>query len=289
MKRRYLFAIVTAIIIVMCSPACSLAKSLDGGTDTYNGDLPELQNAIAKQAINCAYAPGTSRSVYRYHGGKPKPAYKQALSQAYGSRSGWSAQTRAGASCDVFVGTVVRTSGYDGNFPRALAKDLNYLPSSSKFKKVSISSTSQLEPGDIIMYLRHGGGGHICIYVEIEGKGYIANAHYSSGGAYGCIDLKPGSVVGKHWKTFGVYRATGDCMTSFSEGDESPEVAKIQDFLRWTGYLDGESDGKYGKGTTKAVKAFQKDAGIEATGEFGQDSLDAIKLYRKDAAGTAKE
>ncbi len=289
MRFRKLLTVTIAVLMAMCVPAFAFAEPLDGGTDTYNGELPELQNAIAKQAINCAYAPGTSRSVYRYHGGSPKPAYKAALSQAYGSRSGWSKQTRAGASCDVFVGTVVRTSGYDTNFPRALAKDLKYLPSSSKFKKVKLSSVSELEPGDIFFYLRHGGGGHISVYVEIGGVGYIANAHYSGGGAYGCIDQKAKSVSGSGYKMFAIYRATEDCTAPFSRGDESEEVARIQDFLKWSGYLEGESDGKYGKNTVKAVKAFQKDAGLEVTGEFGADSLEAISSYTKDAAGTNKE
>lgn len=288
MKYKTIVSVIIAMIIGICMPVFAYAEPIDGGTDSYCGELPELQNAIAKQAVNCAYAPGTSRSVYRYHGGSPKESYRQALSQAYGSRSGWSKQTRAGASCDVFVGTVIRSCGYDADFPRALAKDLGYLPSSNKFKRI-YPSISELQPGDIIMYLRHGGGGHICVYVEVDGQGYIANAHYSGGGAYGCIDMKPGNIMGKRYKRFEIYRATGDCTAPYSEGDESSEVKKVQEFLKWAGYLKGQPDGKYGKETVDAVKKFQNDAGIKATGNFGKESIEAAGAFNKDSAGTRKQ
>ena len=288
MNYKKITSVIILVIVTLCIPMGVFAKPIDGGTDTYCGELPELQNAIAKQAVNCAYAPGTSRSVYRYHGGSPKAAYREALSQAYGSRSGWSKQTRAGASCDVFVGTVIRSCGYDTEFPRALAKDLGYLPASSKFKRI-YPSISELQPGDIIMYLRHGGGGHICVYVEVNGQGYIANAHYSGGGAYGCIDMKPGNIIGKSYKRLEIYRATGDCTAPYSEGDASVEVKKVQDFLKWAGYLKGQSDGKYGNKTIDAVKKFQKDAGLEVTGNFGKESLEAAGTFSKDSAGTQKE
>ena len=287
MKYKRIASVIISIMVALCMPMGAFAKPIDGGTDTYSGELPELQNAIAKQAVNCAYAPGTSKSVYRYHGGSPKAAYREALSQAYGSRSGWSKQTRAGASCDVFVGTVIRSCGYDAEFPRALAKDLGYLPASSKFKRI-YPSISELQPGDIIMYLRHGGGGHICVYVEVDGQGYIANAHYSGGGAYGCIDMKPGDIIGKSYKRFEIYRATGDCTAPYSEGDESDEVKEVQEFLKWAGYLKSRPDGKYGKETVDAVKKFQNDAGIKATGSFGKESLKAAGTFSKDSAGTQK-
>lgn len=286
MRRKVLITLI-AIMMTAWIPMSSFAEPLDGGVDSYSGELPQLQNSIAKQALLCAYPPGTPSSRYRYGVGSPKPEYRAALSQAYGSRSGWSKKTKAGASCDVFVGTVVRSCGYDMGFPRALAKDLNYLPSSSKFKRIYPSSVSELEPGDIFMYLFHGGGGHIAIYVEVNGVGYMANGHYlAKGGCYGCIDSRVTSVSGSKYKRFGIYRATGDCTSAYSEGDSSDDVKKLQEFLKWSGYFGGEVDGQFGEKTTKAVKKFQKDVGLKATGVFDQECMDAVKLYTKDSAGS---
>ncbi len=286
-KRRLICSLIT-VLMALCFPLSVFAEPVDGGADSYSGELPELQNSIAKQALQCAYAPGTPRSKYKYNGGSPKKEYSEALVQAYGSRSGWrQKRAKAGASCDVFVGTVVRSSGYDTEFPRALSRDLKYLPSSSKFEQIHPSSVDELEPGDIFMYLFHGGGGHIGVYVEVDGVGYMANAHYLAyGGCYGCIDSTIKSVSGAKYKRFGIYRATEDCVSPYSEGDDSENVAKLQSFLKWAGYFDDEVNGHFGEKTTAAVKKFQKDAGLKATGQFDQECLDAVKLYTKDSAGT---
>ena len=66
-------------------------------------------------------------------------------------------------------------------------------------------------------------------------------------------------------------------------------MKKVQDFLKWAGYLKGQSDGKYGNKTIDAVKKFQKDAGLEVTGNFGKESLEAAGTFSKDSAGTQKE
>ena len=101
--------------------------------------------------------------------------------------------------------------------------------------------------------------------------------------------MKPGNIIGKRYKRLEIYRATGDCIAPYSEGDESVEVKKVQEFLNWAGYLKSRPDGKYGKETVDAVKKFQNDAGIKATGSFGKESLKAAGTFSKDSAGTRKE
>ena len=289
MKLRKQLIKCTAFVImalVMCMPAAVFAEPMDGGLDTYRGEMPELQNAIAKQAIACAWPKGTSKGKTRWPGGSRPAAYTAALQKAYGSRSGWGKQTRAGASCDVFVGTVVRSSGYDTSFPRGLQEDKSYLPRSDKFKKVTIKSVADYEPGDLIFYVNKGHGGHIAVYVEIGGVGYIAEASFSLK-AFGRITQKAHVYHPSHFKIFGVYRPCQDCYASYSEGDQSEDVAKIQNFLIWGGFLKGTADGVYGSTTTEAVKMFQKEVGLEETGVFDKACLDNITTYSNDNAGAA--
>lgn len=288
LKKKLIQVFTFALLAVMvCLPTMAFAEPTDSGLEIYRGELPQMENAIAKQAIACAWPKGTSKSTTRWPGGSRTQAYSAALQQAYGSRSGWGEQTRAGASCDVFVGTVVRSSGYDTNFPRGLEEDKTYLPNSDKFTKVSINSVSDYEPGDLIYYVNKGHGGHICVYVEIDGVGYIAEASYSLK-AFGRITQKAHVYHPSSFKIFGVYRPCQDCCAPYAEGDQSDEVAKIQDFLIWAGFMDGEADGQYGADTTEAVKAFQKEVGLEETGIFDKECLDHIAGYsREDAGGTA--
>ena len=280
------FVKITVLIVmalVMAMPVAICAEPMDGGLDTYRGEMPELQNAIAKQAIQCAWPKGTPKSKLTWPNGSRPAAYTAALQKAYGSRKGWGKQTRAGASCDVFVGTVVRSSGYDTSFPRGLDGDRSYLPKSDKFKRVTINSVSDYEPGDIIMYFNPKMS-HICIYVEIGGKGYFAEASYSLR-AYGRIAQKAKVYKASHFKSLSVWRPCQDCYASYSEGDQSEDVKKIQDFLIWGGFLEGTSDGIYSTNTTEAVKKFQKEIGLEETGVFDKACLDNVTTYTNDNAG----
>lgn len=160
---------------------------------------------IVAMAKACAWPAGTSSSKYKYPGGKPTDAYKAALNKAYPNRSKWGAQTKAGASCDVFVGTVARASGVDSGFPRGLDGQRTHMHKSDKFDLVGCKTDKGLQPGDIIYQLYKGGGGHIFIYL---GDGKIANAHYN-GKTYGRVQnwssIKPISKC----KVFDIFRARG--------------------------------------------------------------------------------
>lgn len=166
---------------------------------------PPGSTMILEKAYELAWPKGTSSSTYSYPNGRQTDAYLAALSQAYGSRSGWSAQTRAGASCDVFVGTTIRASGYDTTFPRGLDEIESYCRAhQDKWLDTGITSESEMEPGDVLFQLYSGGGGHIAIYL---GDGLVANAHYH-GKSYGVIqDMHNGGGISRNsWKTFKVYR-----------------------------------------------------------------------------------
>ena len=65
----------------------------------------------------------------------------------------------------MFIGTCVRYSGVDKKFPRGLSDQVKYLPKSKKFEQVKNPTVKTLQDGDIIIYQRNDGGGHICMYV----------------------------------------------------------------------------------------------------------------------------
>ena len=160
---------------------------------------------IYEMAKKCAYKYGTG-AKRKYPSGHPKKAYKQALNKAYPNRHGWGAQTRAGASCDVFVGTVVRASGVDKKYPRGLDEQLPYRNTEhfkKKFKKLKNPKRSQLKRGDITVQVFNSGAKHTTVYM---GNNRVANAHYY-GKSYPVIE-KCSSKVRKpsECRKFYVYR-----------------------------------------------------------------------------------
>ncbi len=114
----------------------------------------------------------------------PTSAYKTALNKAYPNRSSWGSAAKAGKSCDVFVGTVIRVLGIDKNYPRGLAEQFLYKPSGftrTVYKNVTPYSVSK--DGDVIIYAknkvptksnRKSCKGHTCI----RGNGVIYEANY---------------------------------------------------------------------------------------------------------------
>ena len=249
---------------------------------TYAGTFPSLPNGIAAKAIEFSHPYGTSPGKYSYkNGGIAVVAYIKGLEAAYGSRSGWGKAPKAGASCDVFVGTVVRNS-YDIDFPRGLDLQFSYLKNNEKFTE--IKTKTAFKDGDIIIYKYSDSGksgAHVCIYLTINGKGYIANANYNR--TYAFIQ-KPNDYTKSRYTEFHVYRATGTCRGALAKGQYSANVKYLQQFLNWAGFNCGTPDGAFGSATEKAVKEFQKAAGLEADGKFGSKSLAAAKAFKKGSA-----
>lgn len=147
---------------------------------------------IIQKAKADAWPAGTKKKVYSYPKGKPKPEYKKDLRKAYGDRKGWGKQPKAGASCDVFVGVVMRASGVDPNFPRGLDEQYAYLPKSKRWKRVK---RKNMKAGDIVLR-NHT---HAMVFI---GGGKVANAHYKKK-TYPIIEKSKKEIYGK----VRVYRA----------------------------------------------------------------------------------
>lgn len=115
----------------------------------------------------------------------PTAAYKAALNKAYPNRKSWGSAAKAGRSCDVFVGTVLRTSGQSANCPRGLKEQYKFKPTNfTRYVYKNVTPKSVSITGDVIIYKKKGGGGHACI--RCEGGIYQANhpkyyPHFTSG------------------------------------------------------------------------------------------------------------
>ena len=230
---------------------------------TYEGALPALPPKTAKIAVQCAYAYGTKLSKYRYKGGKPKEEYKKRLNQAYPNRNGWKyAKSRAGASCDVFAGTVLKCAGYK-TAPHAMSKMVAWC-------RKNLKAVKTMQNGDVITRTNH-----VAIVVDLKGKKRVANAHYqTNGGTYGIIQ-----AVGKYTN---IWRPEGT--SYFSKGDTFTDVKRLQKFLNWYGghgLYNLAEDYVFGTKTEEAVKDFQKKEGLEVTGRFGTAELKKAKSYIK--------
>lgn len=81
--------------------------------------------------------------------------------------------------------------------------------------------------------------------------------------------------------------------TDISHGDKGDHVVKLQGTLRDLGYYTGKINGKYDTATEKAVKAFQKNYGLEINGTATQDfqtfiySLKEEDIIKPSATPTA--
>lgn len=261
------------------------SAGFDGSTPTpekpktYTGEFPNIRkpngDLIGNKANELAYK-DTASSKAKYPGGKPTEAFKKALNKVYPDRSSWGKAPKVGASCDVFAGTCVRASGYDSKFPRGLEPQIPYLKDSGKYVLVSKPTVSTLKNGDIIVYVRPAGGGHICIYHG----GKIKEAAYEHWYGRTTNSAKNRlSVSGKKWVK--VYRAKGSYEGSLRMGDSGSEVKKLQKFLNWYGSYKLDVDGHFGVKTEDAVKKFQKAAGLTVDGYFGPASLAKAKEIKK--------
>lgn len=150
---------------------------------------------IGDMAYKLSWSASTPKSKWHYYYSKskkwsswgqlgksrPNDAFRSAYDKVFGKKhwefgsSKYGYGGRVGASCDKFVGTVVRASGVNKSFPHTL--DEMYKKTPSGFKTVDThGKISNMKHGDIVWYKKKNGGGHTFIIVEISGKKYIAEA-----------------------------------------------------------------------------------------------------------------
>ena len=163
---------------------------------------------ITNEAISLAWPMGTASSTYAFSGGRATDAFNTVFNRVYPTHFSWGKGPRTGACCDVFVGTVIRGSGYDTSMPRGETEMWSYFPKSDKWIQVPYSGKeSELRSGDVILYKRTDGGQHVLLYIKINGKGVIAEASYQK--SYGHINTSLSKIQKWSNKTkMVVYRPT---------------------------------------------------------------------------------
>lgn len=250
----------------------------------YTGEFPDFVKLsgtiISDLAKSCAYPKGTAKKKYRFTTGKPFGKFKEMLNKAYPNRSKWGTLTKAGASCDVFVGTIIRASGMDKDYPRGI-EDGQMTYRTKNFEVLKNMSLANLRAGDIVRFLRKGGGGHTLVIVDVGGVLYKAEASYSSKGnkyaLFGHISSKVKTYKASSYKKCEVIRCTHAIRNYLQFGDHGEEVKKLQKFLNWYGGYGLKVDGDYGAKTRAAVREFQLKQGLSGDGMFGVVSLKKAK------------
>ena len=142
-------------------------------------DKPTKTNKekLVDKARELAWKKGTDKSKYAWVGGSATEAFKKAFDKAYPNRKSWGKAPKAGCCCDVAIGTIVRASGLDADFPRGFDEQLKH--SNKNFQKLiykNVTPYSVSQDGDIILYYKKADGSSK--HVLMRGDGYIYEAQY---------------------------------------------------------------------------------------------------------------
>jgi N-acetylmuramoyl-L-alanine amidase len=146
-------------------PATPVAAS-DGCNSSGAGGGVVAGN-IVQTAVNLSWADGQKHGSQQ---ADANPAYQTAMPQYNGSVG-----TNPFSDCGVFVATVMVASGADPNYTkRVTGEQIKYLSSHpEKYDKITdnVASTSELQPGDILIY-SNGSKGHTALYIGPQPGGY---------------------------------------------------------------------------------------------------------------------
>jgi hypothetical protein len=169
---------------VACNASFKDSKNINGaavalawpfGTDKEKWDYRQSNGLSGSDAYE---------NISKWTGGKATDAFNAAIDAVYKDRS-WSQCPKIGASCDVFVGTVVRYSGYDKGWPRGLGQqDDRAREKSDLWETIHNVSGLDPQPGDVV-----NTGTHTYIVVQDE-KGDFYRAEASLCDFFGRITRK---------------------------------------------------------------------------------------------------
>ena len=246
----------------------------------YSGKYPIVTKKIdngdklGEKANELAYPTNTSKADYPK--GSPTVAFKKAMDSVYHGFKFWNAWSRAGASCDVFVGTCVRSSGLDPDFPAGLWKQQKWME--SRLQKVK-----DIQDGDIIIYRKDLAGrhGHICIVYKGKIKEASAKHYYGK-----TTNNLANRLNTKGKKYVNIYRFKDTVINApLKKGSKGEQVERLQRYMNW--YYAGsinkgkmkalKIDGDFGKLTLKRVKQMQKSLKVPVDGVVFTKTLKAMK------------
>lgn len=248
----------------------------------YKGEFPSIYEIIdygqriGNEANRLAYS--NNPKCAQYPKGRPTQAFKETFKKVFKGFRFWNAWSKVGASCDVFVGTCIR-SAYDRNMEAGLWKIKRYMDSHVDYVRVNATADT-LQDGDIIIYKKKMAGrhGHICIYYK--GKIKEASARHYYGRTTDQVKNRL-STAGK--KYVHVYRVkNGRKYCPLEKGVTGSEVKKLQKYLNWYFKNDEDltqlkEDGIFGPITKGRVKLFQRQQKLSVDGVVGPKTLTGMK------------
>lgn len=260
----------------------------------YSGLYPVIVTTIdngqkiGEEANRLAYT-GNPKAA-QWPDGKPTEAYKAAIKKVWaGKKYYWSQASKDGASCDVFVGTTVKSSFDTGmNVKRPGLWILEkYFDNSPKYVKVKNPTVNTLQDGDIIMYKKNkvGRHGHICIYYK--GKIKEASAKHYYGRTTDQVAARLSKTGKKYVK---VWRAEDtEKVTPLKKGSKGLQTQRLQRYLNW--YFDDKIksgqvkkltlDKDFGPKTEALVKLMQIEMKLKVDGVVGKITLSKMKTVDK--------
>lgn len=169
---------------------------------------------------------------------------------------------------------------------KAIAKDMT---ANSLMKLCETIPKDNLAPGDFVFRVDDGKAYHIGYVVDdlyvIEAKGrddgVVKRKLNASGSAYWNAFGRPSAILevpeAPKTQAFAFYR-------NLKKGTEGEDVSNLQKLLKASKQNPGTIDGEFGSNTEKAVKAFQKSAGLETDGVAGKATITALGGRWKSAA-----
>lgn len=253
----------------------SIAPSPTPTGQSYPGAYPSInrKQKLIDKAVELAWPKGTKESKYKNPGGSATKAFTKALDKVYPNHKEWGSAPSKGASCDVFVGTCVRSAGLDSKYPRGLQEQFEYKPAAfDRTVYKNVAPIDKSKDGDIVMF-DYGNGAH----TVIRGNGYYYEANYPSYFGHTKTNI---SRLNNKFSTVVILRPRNN----LKQGDSGSEVSKWQSYLDW--YFDGKvgkADGVFGPNTKKwTVKFQEKEIGKgQGDGIVGSVTLKAAKAVKK--------
>ena len=252
----------------------------------YSGKFPSL-NTNAKIINGLAYRMcwpyGTAQKKYTFKDGKPKQAYKDGIDKVFPKHNSWSnKKQRVGACCDILTAVELGMVGI--KVKKDLKDQLVDMPKMTKqLKSTGIYKAGDFKAGMIVQRGRKDKSGHTFTICElINGKKYIANAHYKHlDGCYAVMDSVVKTQTPSKWKYYKAYQVLGAYRTYYMKGDYGYDITYIQKFLKWYGSYSGAINGDFNATTVTAVKKFQKDQGLKQDGAVGEQTIAKMKTIKK--------
>lgn len=140
------------------------------------------------------------------------------------------------------------------------------------------SKLTELKAGDVLAW-----DSHFCMYLgNDKGAEAVSGGDVRTGTKGWANSIRIADFSSHFKKATHIFRYSGtvSATTVIKYGEVGKRVELLQEFLKWYG-VDLAADGIFGDDTLKAVKDFQKAAGLTADGIVGAKTIEAMKGWKQ--------